>query len=394
MNHSNLNIQKLFAKCGSLWLLGIIFLLAAAGYILYSLIWVIRLMQTKIKLFLFFLGVCCLILGVGAVYYLFFPLESEDSVELLIPENASLYAVADSLVNRKVITNKKAFLFWLRISGIERKVQAGKVSFIKGEGALRAAEKLLNAVPVEILITIPEGLTIHQIARYVAEQTDIDTAEFIELCHDTAFIHSQNIDALSLEGYLFPDTYRLGQKENAYEIIKKMIFQFEKVYNELQIDEKIGSKYSRHELITLASIVEKEATLASERARIAGVFHNRLRLGYPLGADPTVRYVLRKFSGPLRVSELNSSSPYNTRKYSGLPPGPICSPGKGALQAAVAPMDTKELYFVAKWDGTGAHDFSLTNEEHTRKKLAIRRQNKLRKKQKEKVVNCKEDSPN
>jgi UPF0755 protein len=108
------------------------------------------------------------------------------------------------------------------------------------------------------------------------------------------------------------------------------------------------------------------------------VFHNRLRLGYPLGADPTVRYALKKFSGDLRVSELNSPSPYNTRRFPGLPPGPICSPGKGALIAAAAPLETKDLYFVARWDGSGTHDFSATNAEHERKKIDIRKRNLLR----------------
>lgn len=382
MNHEKLSIQNIFEIFKSLWFLGIIFILVIAGYFLYSFIWVVRLMQNKIKVFLVFLVLSCLIAG-GAVYYFFFPIGPQDKkIELIIPQNVSLHDVADSLVAKKIIKNKKLFLLWLKISGIERKVQAGKILFIEGEGVLSAAEKLLDAVPIEISITIPEGLTIGQIAEYLAEKTDIDTAEFIKLCHDTIFINNLKIKASSLEGYLFPDTYRFAQKVKASEIIKKMVSQFEKVFNELEPDEKIVSRYTKHELLTLASIVEKEATLASERTRIAGVFHNRLRLGYPLGADPTVRYALRKFSGPLRVSELNSSSPYNTRKYTGLPPGPICSPGKGALQASVAPMETKELYFVAKWDGSGEHDFSLTNEEHTRKKLAIRRQNELRKKHK------------
>ncbi|MDO5576279.1 MAG: endolytic transglycosylase MltG [Fibrobacter sp.] len=382
-----MDIKKLVRKFVSLWSLGAISLLAIAGYIFYALIWVIRLMQTKIQWLVVFFLICCLFLG-GAVKYLFLPAgEQNVKYELTIPEKASLRSIADSLVQKKVITNKKAFLFWLKISGLERKVQAGKVSFVKGEGALNAAEKLLNATPEEVVITIPEGLTIFQTAKYVSNQAGIDTTEFLNLCQDTVFIRSLNIAALTLEGYLFPNTYRFGKKVSVREIIKKMVSQFEKVYSELEPDPKLSSKYSKHEFLTLASIVEKEATLASERTRISGVFHNRLRIGYPLGADPTIRYALRKFSGPLRVSELKNPSPYNTRNHTGLPPGPICSPGKGALQAAVAPMDTKELYFVAKWDGSGEHDFSLTNEEHDRKKFAIRRQNELRKKQKQKAGN-------
>jgi len=147
-------------------------------------------------------------------------------------------------------------------------------------------------------------------------------------------------------------------------------------------DDNIKAKYSLHEVLTLASIVEKEATLASERGRIAGVFHNRLKKGWPLGADPTVRYIFRKFDGPLYVSELNSDSPYNTRRFAGLPPGPICSPGLGAIQAGAKPDSTDDMFFVALWDGSGAHDFSVTNAEHDRKKLKIREENELRVKQK------------
>jgi UPF0755 protein len=188
------------------------------------------------------------------------------------------------------------------------------------------------------------------------------------------------INAPTLEGYLYPNTYRFPDNVSAKEIIIKMVNSFDKVYKTLVPNRNITDKFTKNQIVTIASIVEKEAAIPSERERISAVFHNRIRMGYPLGADPTVRYALHKFDGPLTVSDLNNSSPYNTRKYSGLPPGPICSPGKGALQAAMSPAETKELYFVAKWDGSGAHDFSLTNEEHNRKKMIIRQNNEQRKK--------------
>jgi UPF0755 protein len=154
-----------------------------------------------------------------------------------------------------------------------------------------------------------------------------------------------------------------------------MVATFRKRFAALPRDSSRPPVLTPRQVVILASIVEKEATLDEERGRIAGVFHNRLRLGYPLGADPTVRYALRKFSGPLRVSELNSRHPYNTRVHRGLPPGPICSPGLGSLEAAACPAETKDLYFVARWDGSGGHDFSRTLAEHERKKRLIRRQN-------------------
>ncbi|MFP4012764.1 MAG: endolytic transglycosylase MltG [Chitinispirillaceae bacterium] len=316
-------------------------------------------------------------------YYLFMPIGVQDeTVKIVISPGTPIGAIVDSLRTHDVITSRKALLIWLRITGTANQIQAGRFRFLEGEGVLSASEKLLDAEPIEKAVTINEGLTMEQTAgRYTAEM-QTDSAEFVRLCNDPDFIKGTGIKAKSLEGYLFPDTYRFPEESREALIIRKMVSRFHEAYATVKGDNDIMEKYSMHEIVTLASIVEKEATLASERGRIAGVFHNRLELGYPLGADPTVRYIFRKFSGPLLVSELKSDSPYNTRRFTGLPPGPICSPGLAAIQASTNPDSTDELYFVARWDGTGAHDFSKTNAEHERKKLKIRRQNELRKKMK------------
>jgi UPF0755 protein len=270
---------------------------------------------------------------------------------------------------------------WLRLTGASKSVQAGRFRFAEHEGVRSAARKLLRAEPLFITITIPEGLTIEQTASRCAGVLGIDSAAFVRACSDAANVRRIGHGALSLEGYLFPDTYRFEPSPSARDVLARMVAKFEKVYASLDTG-TAGCGLSRSETVTLASIVEKEAALAAERAHIAGVFCNRLRQGYTLGADPTVRYALRKFSGPLRVSELNNPSPYNTRIHRGLPPGPICSPGTGALQAALNPMETRDMYFVAKWDGSGAHDFSISNAEHERKKHEIRRLNEMHKNQK------------
>jgi UPF0755 protein len=384
-----LNIAKFFFR---LWLLGSVFILAILGYILYSCIWVIRLMQSRKKNSLFVLLVVFILLISGGVYYLFFPIGSvHKSVEVIIPRNATVHQVADSLKKHQVITSEKALLFWMKIVKVERKIQAGRATFMTGDGVLRAARKLLKTSAIEFTVTIPEGLTIEQTARKIHETfITIDTLQFDSLCRDSLFIRKLKLKLHSLEGYLYPETYRFSDDVTAKDIITKMVNSFEKNYCTLVPDKSIIAKFTKNQIVTIASIVEKEAALSSEQNRISAVFHNRIRIGYPLGADPTVRYAVKKFNGPLTVSDLNNSSPYNTRKYVGLPPGPICSPGKGALQAAVAPADTKELYFVAKWDGSGAHDFSLTNEEHNRKKLVIRQYNEQRKRAKGKTVLAKE----
>jgi UPF0755 protein len=321
--------------------------------------------------------------GAAAFYYAFMPLGgSDETVQITIERGTNARAVADSLKAYDVVTSGKALYFYLRYTGISARVQSGLFTFVKGEGALSASKKLVKAQTIDKQVFIKEGLTVEQTAGRLAAELGIDSVEFVRLCGDAEFIKSTGIDAQSLEGYLFPDTYRFPENCDAALIIRRMTTRFKEVWAAVAGDSEIMKKYNCHQIITLASIVEKEATLASERGKIAGVFHNRLRLGWPLGADPTVRYIFRKFDGPLYVSELNSDSPYNTRRFKGLPPGPICSPGLGAIKASAKPETTKAMFFVARWDGSGAHDFSVTNAEHDRKKYEIRRQNELRIKKK------------
>ncbi|MFW5775339.1 MAG: endolytic transglycosylase MltG [Chitinivibrionales bacterium] len=321
-----------------------------------------------------------LIGGIAAAAYFFFgPLGPQGkTLDIVIEPGTSLGSVAATLEGKRVVRSAPALVLWSKLRGYDRRMQAGRHAFIQNEGVLSAAEKLTIAESIDSVVTIPEGRTIGQVARIIAPVFSFDTTEFIRLCYDTTLIRQMDIAASSLEGYLFPDTYRFDPKTSAEEVIRRMVGHAKKAFNNLPAT-PMSKKYSLHELLTLASIVEKEAVLAQERPHIAGVFHNRLRLGMPLGADPTVRYFLGKFDGPLLVSELKNPSPYNTRIHTGLPPGPICSPGLASLKATVSPKETKDLFFVAKWDGSGAHDFSRTNAEHVRKKLTIRRQNELRK---------------
>jgi UPF0755 protein len=366
-----------------LWLAGALLFLCAIGYCLYGTLWLWRFMQTrKIVLGLVVLALAVFVIGSGAltVRYLLYPWhQSNESVTVTMVKGSPVKAIADSLLKHRVITARAPFLLWLRWSRIERKIQAGRYVFFPGEGVFSASGKLMHALPSDAVITIPEGLTIEQTAVHIAAVLPIDTTEFAALCRDSLFMRELGFDSLtSLEGYLFPNTYRFLESAACREIIRRMTGKFIAEYSKLGAREAALPGFTRNEIVTLASIVEKEAALASERPRIAGVFYNRLRLRLPLGADPTVRYIFKKFNGPLYLSELNVNSPYNTRRYAGLPPGPICSPGFGSLTAAVSPLQTNELYFVAKWDGSGAHEFSVTNAEHARKKMLIRLQNKQR----------------
>ncbi len=301
-------------------------------------------------------------------------------VELVVEKGATIHAIGRKLKQERVVPSSTAFVLWVKLTGIEKRIQAGRVALFEGEGIISAAKKCLHAEPIEITVTVPEGLTVDQTAAVVGHALSVDSAEFVAACNDQETLRRLGIPAQSTEGYLFPDTYRFSPDVKASDIVARMVDHGVDRYATLAPD-SLPQELSKHEIITLASIVEKEATLAEERPRIAGVFRNRLARGIPLGADPTVRYALRKFSGPLLASDLSVNSPYNTRRRAGLPPGPICSPGLASLRAALFPEKTKDLYFVAKWDGSSEHDFSMTNEEHEKKKNQIRRMNEIRKKQ-------------
>lgn len=365
------------------WFTGVLFCLAVLGYVFYSILVLIRMLQKR-KLFLLLSGI--LFIAAAGLLTFFVPLKEQGKeITVIVEPGMPVRSLANVLKEKKVIPSMKFFLLWIKVKDLEKSVQAGRYRFYEYEGIISAAQKLLRAEPIDTCITIPEGLIIEQTASKVAEIFEIDTNEFVRLCNDGEFINKLGLSVTSLEGYLFPNTYRFRPEAGSEEIIARMVRQFIGEYNSIPQTE-LSRKFTQAEIVTLASIIEKEATLTEERTRIAGVFHNRLRLNMQLGADPTVRYALKKFSGPLRVSELKNPSPYNTRVHAGLPPGPICSPSRGSLEAAISPMETKELYFVAKWDGSGAHDFSVTHSQHDQKKKDIRKQNYLRKLQKEKEI--------
>lgn len=355
------------------WFTGAIFCLAVAGYIFYSFLLVLRIVQRS-KHIIIISALLLLLLSLGTVQ-LFIPFHKKGNIKnIFVDKGVPVSYVAKVLKKERVIPSVNAFLLWIKLKKIEKNVQAGHHVFYEYEGVISAAEKLLSAKAIDLIITVPEGLTINQTACRLAEASKIDTSDFIRLCRDSVFIAKLGYNTPTLEGYLFPDTYNFSPESGAEDIIERMTSRFQNVYQNIK-ETPIKQKFSRHEIVTLASIIEKEAMLAEEREHISGVFHNRLKRKWPLGADPTVRYALNKFSGPLRVSELKNPSPYNTRIHSGLPPGPICSPGKSSLTAAILPKETKDLYFVAKWDGSGAHVFSETNAEHDRNKMEIRKKN-------------------
>ena len=213
-------------------------------------------------------------------------------------------------------------------------------------------------------VTIPEGYNVVQIADMLDQKGLADKQDILRLSKDPEFIDSVKIKAPTLEGYLFPDTYRFARYTPPEFIVRTFINRFnEMVTPEIQAQAKTMGM-TLQEVLTLASVVEKETGLASERPLVSGVFHNRLRKNIPLQSDPTVIYALEYFDGNIRKADLSVQSPYNTYVVRGLPPGPIANPGLAAIQAALHPTPSDFVYFVSRNDGS--HKFSATLAEHNK----------------------------
>lgn len=211
-------------------------------------------------------------------------------------------------------------------------------------------------------ILIPEGLTMVQIAEIFGQQGLVDPHELLRLMKDPAFIASLGIKADTLEGYLYPDTYKFPRGIKPKEVITAMVEHLRQVYGPDLEARAQELKLTQHEVLTLASVIEKESGSNGEREEISAVFHNRLKKHIPLQSDPTVIYGLPSFDGNIHKKDLSSPSPYNTYRIAGLPPGPIANPGIQSIRATLYPSDSRALYFVSKNDGT--HQFSATLEEH------------------------------
>ena len=221
-------------------------------------------------------------------------------------------------------------------------------------------------------VTIPEGRASWEMPAYLKKAyPNLDSNRWNTLVQDPKFAKSLGVDAPTLEGYLLPDTYPFPVDADEETILRQMVAANLKLRDQLQTN-SAGSMWetlgSWHRILTLASVVEEETGIPEERPLIAGVFHNRLKIDMPLGADPTVRFIFRNLTGPIYKSQLNSDNPYNTRKFKGLMPGTISNPGRKAIEAALHPKKTDALYFVAKDDGSMTHFFSSNLNDHNKYK--------------------------
>lgn len=285
-----------------------------------------------------------------------------------IKQGSSFARIAAQLHTANVISDARRFTLLARWRNATGQIHAGEYLFAVSATPGQILDRLVAGDIRKFQVTIPEGFNLREIADRL-EKTGVASAEeFLALCHDAAFIKELGVEATSLEGYLFPETYTYSSSTTPRQLLRAMVEQLEAQMTAELLESAAALDLDRHQLITLASIVQKEAGNLMEMPLISSVFHNRLKLGIPLQADPTVIYGIVDFDGNLTRKHLNTPTPYNTYRMRGLPPGPIACPGAFALHAAAHPAAGKNLYFVARGDGT--HEFSATLKEHNR---AVRR---------------------
>lgn len=290
--------------------------------------------------------------------------------EIVINHGARARDIATKLENRGIIRSKSVFLFLAKIERKSRSLKAGKYALSPHMNYFEILDKLEKGKVILRKFTVPEGMTIRRIAELWEKNNFGEKEDFIQAASRTELLNKLGINPESLgisnlEGYLFPETYRFADGTNANRVVSMMFKEFCKRFKKLEVDEQ-KVKMSIHEIVILASIIESEAHVDEERPIISAVYHNRLKHNRKLESDPTVLYALGKYKKRLLYSELKVDSPYNTYKYKGLPPGPICNPGIASIFSAAYPAENDYMYFVAKGDGT--HYFSQTFREHRKAK--------------------------
>ena len=287
---------------------------------------------------------------------------NSNPVELRVEQGEPFAAVVRKLRAQRVIPNEKLFSLWARLTGSDKRIQWGVYRFDPSLPPREVLHRLVTGKRVFLMVTIPEGLTIKEIAELLAKMQIADREKFLAAAADPELLATLGLKDKGLEGYLFPNTYQFTPMTSEKEIIGTMAEHFRKASEPIWAQLGNSQQLSRHEIITLASIIEKETGIEAERPLVSAVFHNRLKRNMALQSDPTVIYGLKDFDGNLTRKDLKDQNPYNTYRIPALPPGPICNPSLASIKAALQPADVSYLFFVSKNDGT--HIFSQDLESH------------------------------
>jgi UPF0755 protein len=297
--------------------------------------------------------------------------ESSAAVRVEVPQGQAFSILADRLAEEGLVASPWALKTFASIRGYDRHIRSGTYEFNAGERPVDILARLLAGDVLTVDVTIPEGYTIWDIAGAFTT-ANIDSVDLMASLKDEAVLAQRHIEATSLEGYLFPDTYRVRWGATAREVTAMMLARLDEVFDAGLLQRTLELGMTPHEVLTLASIIEAETRVPEERALVSAVYHNRLDRNMRLEADPTVAYAMGGFKGRLFYADLEIDSPYNTYRHRGLPPGPICSPGMASIRAALYPDSADVLYFVAR--GDGSHIFSRTLEEHNAAVSMVRRE--------------------
>jgi UPF0755 protein len=308
-----------------------------------------------------------LVLGAGGAWALrraLAPVSDADAQNVVfeVAPGAPLSRIARELEARELVRSARAVEWLARARGLATELRSGEYVLSASMAPREILERISRGEVATYAVVLPEGLRAREIAERLEAGGVTQAEAFMGVVADPDFVASLGLEGESLEGYLFPETYRFPRGLAPQEVARSMVSEFRGVWRELEPQAR-RLDFSMRDVVTLASIVEKETGAAEERPLIASVFHNRLRKGMRLESDPTVIYGIPDFDGNLRRVHLeDTDNPYNTYRIAGLPPGPIANPGADALRAVVQPADTEYLYFVSRNDGT--HRFSKTYREH------------------------------
>jgi UPF0755 protein len=302
--------------------------------------------------------------AIAGVVWLTAPLDTGAQQFVEIDRGTSTRAIAKQLAHQGLVRSPWAFLL-ARAAHPRARLQAGEYEFSGPYSVWQIFDKIRLGQVFYREITVPEGSNVFDIAALLQQLDTVAPEAFLLAAKDPSSIHDLDPAAPTLEGYLFPSTYRVTRKSSAKDLCRQMTSEFRRQWTALQTPG--AAKPDVHRIVTLASLVEKETAVPQERPLVAAVFFNRLRLHMPLQCDPTTVYAAlleNRYRGVIHKSDLASVNPYNTYAHVGLPPGPIANPGALALKAALQPASSGVLYFVARGDGRGHHHFSQTLAEH------------------------------
>ena len=299
--------------------------------------------------------------------------EAGEPVRITVPPGVNFSVILDTLVERGVVEGPRRFRLYARLKGADRRIRAGDYDLPRGDWNAILESLTTGRVRTE-QVTIPEGFTLGDMVDRIAEVTEGPSERIREQLSDPSAHERWNVPGPGLEGYLFPDTYRFARGVDLDVVVDAMVQRYRAAWTPERIARRDELEMSEAEVVTLASIIQAEARKVGEMPTISAVYHNRLRLGYLLQADPTVLYALGGRRERLLFAAIDSvaDNPYNTYTHGGLPPGPIGAPGDLALHAALYPSDEPYLYFVARPDGS--HLFTNSLEEHNRARRVARRE--------------------